>query len=190
MSGRAWRPWRGLGLGLTFACLGLMACGEPDGDAGAGDEARTGAAAVPERAPPLATVDLSGDSVRLAGLMGDVVLLNVWATWCVPCRREIPELQALHEEYGEQGVRVVGVTVDSRSAEADVNGFVEEFGMTYPVWWDADQAFLTELGAVGVPVTVLIDRRGFITWSHLGVVDRHDPALRDAVRSALASPAT
>lgn len=156
---------------LLLALAAAVAC-EAGGDAG------------PE-APPFAAVTLAGDSVSLSGLRGAPVLLNVWATWCAPCRQEIPELQAIHEEYGPRGLRVVGVTVDSRSAGEDVRAFVEEFGMTYDIWWDPDQTVVSRFEAAGVPLTVLIGPDGRIRWSHLGVVPPGDPELRTALESLL-----
>jgi cytochrome c biogenesis protein CcmG, thiol:disulfide interchange protein DsbE len=137
-------------------------------------------------APDYATVTLAGDSVALDQLRGEVVLLNVWATWCAPCRIEIPELQALHEEHADRGLRVVGVTVDSRAAIRDVHDFIDEFGMTYDVWVDHDHRVLNQFGAAGVPITVLIDREGRVAWRHLGMFERGDPELLAALEEALA----
>lgn len=160
-----------LGIGLAVA---MAACGEsPDGGA-VGDEA-----------PELSAVTLDGDSVSLAGLRGEVVLLNVWATWCVPCRKEVPELESIHETYADQGLRVVGVTVDHRGAEAEIRQFMDRFGMTYDVWWDPDGTVIDAFGAVGVPLTVLLDRDGTIAWRHLGTFNADNPALRNAVRATL-----
>jgi cytochrome c biogenesis protein CcmG, thiol:disulfide interchange protein DsbE len=130
-----------------------------------------------EPAPDYSAVTLAGDSVSLADLRGEPVLLNVWATWCAPCRVEIPELQALHEAHHDQGLRVVGVTVDARAAERDVHQFIDEFGMTYDVWWDPDHTVLDRFRGSGVPLTVLIDREGRIVWRHLGMFQQGDPRL-------------
>jgi cytochrome c biogenesis protein CcmG/thiol:disulfide interchange protein DsbE len=139
-----------------------------------------------EPAPSYEAVTLDGEPVSLDALRGEVVLLNVWATWCAPCRREIPELQALHTAHRDEGLRVIGVTVDSRSAEEEIRRFVEEFGMTYEIWWDPDQVAVGTFAAAGVPLTVLIGRDGRIVWEHLGAFERGDPALIAAVDSALA----
>jgi cytochrome c biogenesis protein CcmG, thiol:disulfide interchange protein DsbE len=164
--------WHLAGLGLA-GLVAISACGE-----------RAHEAEAPE-APEYRSVTIHGDSVDLADLRGDVVLLNVWATWCAPCRVEIPELQALHEEHADRGLRVVGVTVDSRNAIADVHAFIEEFGMTYDVWVDPDHRVLDRFGAAGVPITVLIDREGRVAWRHLGMFQREDPRLVTALQNAL-----
>jgi cytochrome c-type biogenesis protein len=169
-------------LALVFVLAG---CGEggAEGDQDGADEAAR--ALEPQPAPAYQARTLDGDSVTLAELRGEVVLLNVWATWCVPCRQEIPELQALYEEHADRGLRVVGVTVDSRSAEEQVQRFIQDFGMTYEVWVDPDQTAVSTFEAIGVPLTVLVDRDGRIVWRHLGAFQRGDPELVRAVETAL-----
>jgi cytochrome c biogenesis protein CcmG, thiol:disulfide interchange protein DsbE len=162
---------------LTLAAVALAAaCGEPDTPPGEdlGE------------APSYSAVTLDGEPVALADLRGEAVLLNVWATWCAPCRIEIPELQALHEEHGDHGLRVVGVTVDSRHAMGDVLAFMDELGMTYDVWWDPDHSALNLFRASGVPFSALIDRDGRIVWQHLGMFQRGDPELMNALDRVLA----
>lgn len=169
---------------IAGVLIGILVVGCGDAEREGGPDAAS-RAVEPERAPSFAAITLDGDSMALSDLRGEVVLLNVWATWCTPCRQEIPELQALHEEHGDQGLRVVGVTVDTRSAEPQVRRFVEDFGMTYDIWWDPDQTAVSKFEAVGVPLTVLIDREGRITWRHLGAFQRGDPELLRAVESSL-----
>lgn len=173
---------------LAAAALAApVACGgggdaTPEGDAGTAAAAE---AALSPEAPAYAAVTLDGDSVSLAGLRGTPVLLNVWATWCAPCRQEIPELQELHERYGPEGLKVIGVTVDARSAGEDVRTFMDQQGMTYDVWWDPDQLAVSRFRAMGVPLTVLIGPEGRITWQHLGVLEPGDPSLRQAIEALL-----
>lgn len=178
---------------LALLTAGAVACGEAgdgangerDANGGGGTPDRT-QAAEPEMAPSYSATTLAGEPVSLADLRDEVVLLNVWATWCTPCRQEVPELQALHEAHGDEGLRVVGVTVDSRSAEDQIHQFIDQFGMTYDVWWDPDQTAVATFGAMGVPLTVLIDREGRVAWRHLGAFERGDPELMRAVKTALA----
>ena len=174
-------------LGAALVLLGLTACdpGEPR-DPGAGD--RPDAARPGAPAPALETLTLEGDSPALSDLHGAVALVNVWATWCAPCRKEVPELQSLHETYADAGLRVIGVSVDSRSAEAEIRRFMETFGITYDIWWDPDQTAVTAFHATGVPLTVLIDATGHVAWRHLGPFRRGDPELRHALETALAAP--
>lgn len=167
---------------LLLAIPLLVGCG---GDRTGEARSRSGAPGPGDPAPAYAAVTLEGDSVRLSELEGDVVLLNVWATWCAPCRREIPELEALHQAHADQGLRVVGVSVDGRAAKDQVRAFMDDFDMSYAVWWDPDQSAVDAFGAVGVPLTVLIDREGRIAWRRLGVLEREDPELTAAVDSLL-----
>ena len=150
---------------------------------GAADDGADAAGA--ESAPMLDAVTLAGDSVTLSDLRGEVALVNVWATWCVPCRKEAPELEALHQTYADSGLHVVGVTVDNRGAESQIREFVDRHGMTYDIWWDPDGRAIDAFGAAGVPLTVLVDRDGTVAWRHLGAFTADDEALRKALRETL-----
>lgn len=136
-------------------------------------------------APAYAATTLAGDSASLAALHGQPVLLNVWATWCHPCRTEIPELQALHQRYAARGLQVVGVSIDVGGEDDAVRDFVQEFGMTYPVWRDPDGRVSNVFSTVGVPDTYLIDRDGVIRWMHLGPIRTGDTTLVRAIEDAI-----
>lgn len=169
-------------LGIPLLLAALAACG------GEG----VGGAAAPQvgsPAPAYAGVTMSGDSVSLAGLRGKVVLFNVWATWCHPCREEIPALQALYERHRAEGLEVVGVSVDNRGEREGVRRFAGEYGVTYPVWLDPEERVASTFRTVGVPSTFLIGRDGEILWKHLGPVRADDPELNRLLAEALAAPA-
>lgn len=154
---------------------------------GCGEQGPRPPSSVGERAPAYAAEALSGDSVSLEQLRGKVVLLNVWATWCDPCREEIPALQELHEAHADEGLRVVGVSVDAEGEQESVRSFAKEFGMTYDVWLDPDQRVSDIFRLRGVPSTFLIGPEGELLWKHLGPVRTDDPALQSALRQALAA---
>ncbi len=138
-------------------------------------------------APAYAAASLaSSDSASLRELRGRVVLLNVWATWCPPCREEIPALQEIHERYVARGLDVVGVTVDAPGEEEAVREFVDDYGMTYPVWLDPADRVSTTFRLTGVPSTFLIGRDGTLLWKHLGPIVADDPALTKLLEEALA----
>jgi cytochrome c biogenesis protein CcmG/thiol:disulfide interchange protein DsbE len=137
-------------------------------------------------APAFSALTLDGDSAHLSDLAGQVVLLNVWATWCAPCREEIPALQALYEQHAEQDFLVVGVSVDGRREVDNIRRFAADFGMTYPIWHDPDDAFGPTFRTIGVPVTLLIDRDGIVRWRHMGPVEMSDTVLTTALTAALA----
>ncbi|MES2522545.1 MAG: TlpA disulfide reductase family protein [Gemmatimonadota bacterium] len=178
--------WRSLPSLLLLAAAACSGEGTPGSDGKAATKAAPVAFGVGAPAPAYSATLLDGDSVSLAGLRDQVVLLNVWATWCHPCRTEIPELQALHTKYADRGFRVVGVSVDGDGDEAGIRDFVKEFSMTYPIWRDPDERVSALFSVVGVPATYLIDRQGIMRWRTVGPVRPGDTTLVRAIESALA----
>jgi cytochrome c-type biogenesis protein len=136
-------------------------------------------------APAYATVNLNGDSVSLAAQRGKVVLLNVWATWCHPCRKEIPELRAIRERYQARGLELIGVSVDTDGTDDAIRGFMQEFSMDFPIWRDPDERVSTQFLVVGVPATFLIDKTGVLRWRKTGPIAPGDTALTAAIERAL-----
>ncbi len=157
---------------------------------GCAEHSPSGSVRVGAPAPEYATRALGGDSVSLAALRGKVVLLNVWATWCHPCRDEIPQLEALHQQYAGDGLAVVGVSVDAGGTDEGIREFVREFKMTYSVWLDPGERVSTRFLTIGVPETFLIDRAGVIRWRKIGAVQRGDTTLANALARALTAPLT
>jgi len=145
-----------------------------------------GASAAGALAPAFAAQDLDGKPVALADLRGKVVVLNEWATWCEPCRGEIPQLEALHRQFASQGLVMVGVSIDAFGTASDVRDFAREHDMTYPIWLDPDKHFATQFVTVGVPETFVIDRAGKIRRRQIGALREGDTTLVAAIRSALA----
>ncbi len=104
--------------------------------------------------------DTEGNEVSLADYRGKVVLLNFWATWCAPCRHEMPMLDALQAEYGGDDFQVVTVAT-GRNKEMAIVKFFEEIGVEHlPILMDPKQGLAREMGVMGLPVTVLLDREG------------------------------
>ncbi len=175
---------------------GLVAgCGANDGGKVAvpSDSARGAVAAaanngrieVGAAVPAYAALSLDGDSMSLAAERGQVVLLNVWATWCIPCRQEMPQLQALHARYAARGFRMVGVSIDGDGAGDAIRRFVSEYKVTFPIWHDAEDRVTTVFRTVGVPTTFLIDRQGVLRWRAVGAVEPGDSTLTAAIEAAL-----
>jgi len=131
------------------------------------------------------TTTLEGDSVALSSMQGEAVLLNLWATWCVPCRTETPYLQSIHEEYGDRGLRVVGVSQDVGEAASDIRAFVTQFGVTYTILHDARMRGLDLYQVNGLPGTFLIDREGILRWMQFGPIREGDPAFLQALDDVL-----
>lgn len=121
-------------------------------------------------APAWDLKDVKGNSVKLSDFKGKVVILDFWATWCPPCRAEIPHFIGLQEKYGKQGLVVVGVSVDEGGPEV-VSSFVKANKINYPiVLGDLDVAQLYD-ATEGIPTTFVIDRTGNIVAKHLGFTD-------------------
>jgi cytochrome c-type biogenesis protein len=165
-----------------WAVLLLIACTGTD-------EANARAPEIGKRAPEYRAISLAGDSVSLQQSLGRVVLVNVWATWCHPCRDEIPVLQALHERYAPRGLDLVGVSVDARGEEDTIREFATDFRMTYPLWLDPDERVQSTFFAIGVPATFLIDRGGVLRWRHVGPVRANDSSLVRELERALGDDA-
>jgi peroxiredoxin len=133
----------------------------------------TGEVSVGSPMPPYTATTLDGGSFDLASERGNVVLLNLWATWCGPCRYEIPELQKLQDKNASRGFKVIGVSLDDGGADV-VKQFVAEHKMTYPVLLDPDGKLANIFQTSVVPTTVLIDRKGKIVWKQLGAISEGD----------------
>jgi len=148
--------------------------------------ARGGPPRLGEPAPEYAAVTLDGGMpVTLDSLRGRPVLLNVWATWCHPCREEMPDLERLHRDRGAAGLQVVGVSIDERGQEQSIREFLHRFGVTYAVWLDPEDRVSPTFALIGVPGTFLIDRQGILRWSRMGPVSADDPALIQALDEVL-----
>ena len=141
-------------------------------------------------APSYAARNLGGDSVSLALLRGKPVLLNVWATWCLPCKEEIPYLESLHAKHAAEGLQIVGVSVDARGDESKITEFAKDFRMTYPIWRDPDERVNSRFLAIGVPSTYLIDRDGILRWKHLGTLRATTPGFAAALEEVLKEKAS
>jgi cytochrome c biogenesis protein CcmG, thiol:disulfide interchange protein DsbE len=158
------------------------------GATGCGDVA-IGRVEIGQPAPVYGARTLACDSVHLADLRGQVVLLNVWATWCPPCREEMPDLQEIYERHSARGLEIVGVSVDARNEREAVRRFVEEYQLTFTIWHDPDDAVGGRFRVIGVPSTFLIGRDGVLLWRHVGPVTADDPALNRMLEDALAAEA-
>jgi thiol-disulfide isomerase/thioredoxin len=146
--------------------------------------ATTSGAEVGATLPEYSAMWLDGSKFDLAARRDNVVLLNLWATWCGPCRYEIPELQAIHDKYAARKFEVIGVSVDESGPES-VKQFVDEQKMRYPVVLDAEGKLASMLQTSVLPTTVLLDRSGKIVWKRYGAIMPNDAELQKAIESAL-----
>ena len=134
---------------------------------------------VGSRAPTFLATDLQGRPVRLEDLRGQVVLLNIWATWCGPCRDEMPSMERLHRELGPHGLKIVAVSVDAArgavaadgQAGGDVAEFARQLGLTFTIWHDPSGQIQRTYRTTGVPESFIIDRNGIIQKKVIGATE-------------------
>ena len=156
--------------------------------AACGGRERPGQIEIGLPAPAYSARTLGGQPASLADLKGRVVLLNGWATWCIPCQREVPALQKLYTARRSEGLEIIGVNVDVGGAENRVREFMTTYSMTYPVWRDPDDLFSGIFRAYGLPASYLIGRDGILRWHQVGEVDPESPSFKTALSAALAEP--
>jgi len=153
--------------------------------AGGGGAPRIKRAETPRPLPELHFVDGTGARHSLADFRGRVILLNVWATWCVPCREEMPALDRLQAALGGPDFEVVPLSID-RGGVSAVRSFYGELELrALRIYVDASGEALTKLGAVGIPLTLLVDRDGRELWRVVGPAEWDKPAAVNRIRSHL-----
>jgi peroxiredoxin len=123
-------------------------------------------------APDFELLNMSGETVRLSDYLGRPVILNFWATWCAPCRLEMPELQRAQAEFGDEGPAVLAINQEE-SAER-VGEFLDEVGLTLPTLLDSDAAVGKTYGAFFLPTTVIVDQDGHVAAIHRGMISRDE----------------
>ena len=134
-------------------------------------------------APSLVGTTLDGQQLSSAGLAGDVLVVNVWASWCAPCRSEAPSLERLSKEFADQGVSFIGL--NTRDSDTSARSFVERFGITYPNVIDRDGilqlGFRDSLPPRAIPSTLVMDRSGRVAARVLGAVS--ESSLRGVIEA-------
>lgn len=196
------RSARVVAAAAVIATAAAVLAGCSDGQVGRGDTGgqsgyiegdgvvTTIAPAEREPAPAFAGPLLDEGEFDLASAVGDVVVVNVWGSWCPPCRKEAPGLQAVYDELAPEGVRFVGV--NTKDGETGANAFEDEFGITYPSVFDpkgeALLAFRDTLPPAAIPSTLVIDREGRMAARVLGPIG--EGSLRELVSDIAAEDPT
>jgi thiol-disulfide isomerase/thioredoxin len=161
-----------------FLCLGPLASAQED------QPAIIRFVRNPEPAPEFKLSTLDGKPISISDSKGKVVVLNFWATWCGPCRAEIPDLIDLQTKYKDQ-LQIIGLAVDVDSTD-DVKKFAESFGLNYPIAVSNDQTRIRYGGIAALPTSFIVDTEGRIVQKHEGL---RDPALYETeIRSLLGLP--
>ncbi|MCH8552007.1 MAG: TlpA family protein disulfide reductase [Natronospirillum sp.] len=140
-----------------------------------------------EPAPDFSFIDpFTDESTSLGGLQGQVVYLDFWASWCIPCRQSFPFMNELHERYGDRGLTILAVNVDEQ--EADAERFLQQFPASFRILYDHDATLPPIYNVMGMPTAYLIDHNGQIEETKIGFrIDQRgeiEQRLREMLRSA------
>lgn len=156
--------WVALGVGIVAALVvGVLAAVQ------LGDPSLADSPLIGKVAPTFDLSSIDGDErVRSADYAGRVYVVNFWASWCVPCREEAPNLQAFYERWSPRGVAVIGIVFND--TEEAAREFRSEFGLTYPQAMDPDFDAGLDFGVAGIPETFVIDERGIVMAKLIGAV--------------------
>ena len=136
---------------------------------------------LPRPAPDFLLPDMGGQAVRLSQLKGKVVLLNVWATWCGPCRKEMPTMEALARRLSGEDFVLLAVSQDVDGA-VTVKPYLQEGGYTFPVLLDVQGEVGRKYGVTGYPETFIIDRQGQVVYHHIGYNDWAQSQVEETLR--------
>ena len=168
--------WLGMGMiALAAALTGFYLSAMYFNDPLPASRLSPGGVMVGSQRPDFRLGSSTGEIVRADDFAGKVLLANFWATWCEPCRREMPLLMDLQTEYGPRGLQVVGIALDDVKKASD---FAKKYGISYPVLVGAGDVMETSTAFGNVdgvlPYSVLVDRRGLIRWQYVGEFPRGD----------------
>jgi cytochrome c biogenesis protein CcmG/thiol:disulfide interchange protein DsbE len=125
----------------------------------------------------------------LADFHGQVVLLNFWATWCEPCRVEMPSIERLHEQYGPKGLKIVAVSIDEPGTDAQIRAFVREFGLKFEILHDPQNRITDDYDLGGYPETFVLGRDGIIRKMMMQVTNWDSPENRALIARLLTEKA-
>ena len=124
-----------------------------------------------DKAPDFALKSFDGKTVKLSDYKGKVVIIDFWATWCPPCRKGIPDLISIQNEY-KNDVVIIGISLDSEKTLKDVPGFVKSYGINYPIVYGNEKVVTDYGGIQGIPTAFVVDKKGNIVDKHVGLVPK------------------
>lgn len=153
---------------LSLSVMALAGCGQYPASAPPPKETPIAAGEVGSQLPDFAVKDLQGHEISSADLRGKVVLIDFWATWCEPCKKEMPGYQKLLERYGARGFAVVGFKFDTMKDTEDPLRFAQRIGVSYPLATASEELRQKFGGIEGLPTTMLYDRKGILRHKVVG----------------------
>jgi peroxiredoxin len=135
------------------------------------------------------TVDSAPRAKRLAEYRGQVVMLNVWATWCLPCRVEMPSIEALNKQYAPKGLKILAVSIDDPGMDSAIRAFAKQYGLTFEILHDPKGTIIDMYDISGYPETFIVGRDGVIRKKLMQATDWNSPDARALVDRLLADRA-
>jgi len=163
----------------------IPACGGAEADSGVANA--SGGAVHPllgKPGPDFAERTVAGNqTISLHGLSGKVAVVDFWATWCEPCKKSFPKLEALSAKYGSNGVEVVGVSEDDDAS--GIRDFAANLGAKFPLVWDENKNIASKWQPRTMPSTFILDRSGKIRFVHLGYHDDEEVVIESEIKSLL-----
>lgn len=174
------RAWAGIPLALcVIYMLTLAGCAKKNAetDESAGDETVSAV-----KAPNFSLPDLQGNTLKFSDFKGKVILVDFWATWCGPCKLEVPHLVDLYEQYNAQGFEIIGIALDNSGAEV-VEPFTREYNVTYPVVLGNREVAIAFGGLTAIPTAFLVDKSGNIVGKYVGYQEK--AVLEEAIKKLL-----
>ena len=171
---------------IFISSLFLLIAMGPTPSAGPGRDTATAAGAEKNsvsKAPDFTLKDVHGRALSLSSLKGKVVLINFWATWCPPCKAEMPSMNKLYHDLRAQGFEVIAVSTDT--SLSTIKDFLAENRLDFPVLFDEDKTVTRQYHVFSMPTTFLVDRNGMIVEKFYGEEDWADPAVRKKIEKLL-----
>lgn len=163
-------PWIPVMLGLGLIGIAILSLALPPSEGQAADLSSVVPAKVDFPAPALSLENLEGKTESLADYHGNVVLVNNWATWCPPCKAEMPTLSAYYNQHSSQGFAIVAIEAGEPAEE--VSQFAQSYGLKFPVWLDPNGASLRAFGNGTLPNSYVIDRTGTVRYAWTGEISK------------------
>ena len=173
-----------LALSIGFAG-GLSGCGAEEAESeGANSPDQVEHPLLGNKGPDFSRKPVTGgDAVSFRSLKGKVAIVDFWATWCEPCKKSFPKLEALSDKYKDNGFEIVGISEDDD--KDGIKSFASELGAEFPLIWDENKSIASKWQPKSMPSTFVVDRKGIVRFVHLGYHDGEEAEIEKEVKSLL-----